>query len=400
MGKRHSKKPGSDGRLVLEQKVVPVRQWVIDKALPFWAGSTVDGAGGFCEELSWGGAPNWKAERRLRVQARQIFSYSLAHELGWCDGLPIARRGLNFMLTKGFMPDGHPGFISLLNPDYSVKDARRDLYDHAFYLLALAWQARIGESRAALALADTIILLLDQNLVAENGGYLEGLPQGDPRNALRRQNPHMHLFEAFMSLYDASGEEKYLHRAGQIFELFKNHFFDENTATITEYFHHDWRPARGTQGQSVEPGHMAEWVWLLRQFTARTSINTRPWADQLYQRLCGYDTLLLRDEMNKNGQVLRATRRLWVQTEMVKAHLAQAENGETDSFRLAAAGIEMLASKFLRPDGTWLDMLGDTGLPVIGPVPTSTFYHIMCMVAESCRVAGLDTVKPKAQIHV
>ncbi|PHS36796.1 MAG: mannose-6-phosphate isomerase [Robiginitomaculum sp.] len=399
VGKRHSVKPGENGRLVLEQKTLPVRQWLKDKALPFWAKNAIDDAGGFCEELAYGGTPNWQAVRRLRVQARQVYAYSLAHELGWYAGQPIARRTMNFMLTKGFMPDGSAGFISLLNPDYSVKDPRRDLYDHAFYLLALAWQAKVGAGRAPLALADTILLFLDQNLIADNGGYLEGLPQGDPRNALRRQNPHMHMFEALMSLYDASGAEKYLHRAAQIFELFKQYFFDERTATITEYFHQDWRAARGKQGQSVEPGHMAEWVWLLGQYTRRTAIDTRPWANKLYQKLCGYDTLLLPDEMNKDGQVLRSTRRLWVQTEMVKAHLAQAENGETDSYRLAAAGIEMLASKYLRPDGTWLDALGENGLPVIGAIPTSTFYHIMCMVAESCRVSGLDSVKPKVQIH-
>ena len=55
---------------------------------------------------------------------------------------------------------------------------------------------------------------MDGALGADNGGYYEGHPLGDPRNALRRQNPHMHLFESFMALYDATGHEK-ISKAGR-----------------------------------------------------------------------------------------------------------------------------------------------------------------------------------------
>jgi len=377
-----------------------VRAWLIDRALPFWATHAVDTEGGFCEELSRYSKPNWQTIKRLRVQARQVFSFSLAHECGWYEGMPTAKRALNFMLAKGFMADGKPGFVSLLSADNGIEDPRRDLYDHVFYLLALAWYARVSGEQTPLALADYVLEFLDSNLADEGGGYFEGLPQGDPRNALRRQNPHMHLFEAFMALYDASGDRKYLQRADGIFDLFKEHFFDVDTHTITEYFRQDWRAANGVQGQSTEPGHMAEWVWLLGQYQARSGVDTRAWANRLYLKLCSCDTLLLPDEMDKTGKTMRATRRLWVQTEMVKAHLAQAEMGEVDSFRLAAVGINTILDKYLRPDGTWVDVLGENGLPVLGSVPTSTFYHISGMVSEACRVAGMaDVEKPKVQLR-
>lgn len=399
MGKIHKPqakpKPGQNGQQALERSATAARAWLVDKALPFWAENAVDNTGGFCEELTRQSKPNWQAVRRLRVQARQIFTYAMAQERGWHDGLPMANQTLDFMLTKGFMPDGYPGFISLLNPDISVKDPRRDLYDHAFYLLALAWHSRVSGKPTSLALADTVLYFLDTSLCAENGGYLESLPEGDPRNALRRQNPHMHLLEAFMALYDVNGEQKYLQRAVNIFELFKQHFFDGDTHTITEYFHYDWQPAHGKKGQSIEPGHMAEWVWLLGQYQARSGVDTRPWAERLYHKLCSYDTLLLPDEMDKFGKTLRTTRRLWVQTEMVKAHLAQAEMGEADSFHLAATALDLIMEKYFRPDGTWIDMLGENNLPVLGAVPTSTFYHITCMIAEACRVAGIADIEGK-----
>jgi len=397
---RPEQKPGHYGQQALARSAWSVRAWLVDKALPFWAENVVDSSGGFYEELSRNSEPNWNAVRRLRVQARQVYTYALAQEKGWYEGHSIADNALKYLLAHGFMRDGHPGLISLINPDTSVNDPRRDLYDHAFYLLALAWHARVNEQNTSLALADTILRFLTAKLGASNGGFLEGLPENDPRNALRRQNPHMHLFEAFMALYDASGNEKYMRQAAEMFALFRRHFFDLDTRTVTEFFHHDWTPAKGKKGQSVEPGHMAEWVWLLGQYQSRSGVDTRPWAMRIYHKLCTYDSLLLPDEMDKSGKTVRATRRLWVQTEMVKAHLAQAELGEIDSFRLAAAGIDMIMEKYLRPNGTWIDALGENGLPVLGPIPTSTFYHISCMVSEACRVAGIaDMEKPKVQIR-
>ncbi len=362
--------------------------WLVVAALPFWADQARDEGGGFCEDLHADGHPNWQAVRRLRVQARQIYSYAMAYRMGWCKDRSVADHTLDFMLAKGFMPDARPGFIALLNPDGSVRDDRRDLYDHAFYLMALARHSQICKGHTTLALADSLIAFLDEKLAADNGGWTEGLPVNDPRNALRRQNPHMHLFEAFLTLYDASGNQKYLDRAHEIFALFKAHFFDPDTATITEFFHQNWRPAHGAKGKSVEPGHMAEWIWLLGQYEQRTGIDTNVWRQQLYTQLLKYHGPFLFDEMDKSGQALRKTSRLWVQTEMVKAHLAEAEFGDTQATERAAHWLERILDDYLCANGSWRDIMGENGLPLDGPVPTSTFYHIVCMITEAVRVSG------------
>ncbi len=373
------------------------RDWLVNKALPFWADNARDAQGGFCEELNQNGEPNWSAIRRLRVQARQIYAYALGFENGWTKDRSVTDHSLDFMLAKGFMPDEKQGFIALLDKDLQIYDDRRDLYDHAFYLLALAWHSRICDGFTTLALADCLIAFLDENLGADNGGWYEGLPKGDPRNVLRRQNPHMHLFEAFMVLYDASGNEKYLRRASDIFELFKTHFFDPQTAVISEYFHHDWVVAKNAKGKIIEPGHMAEWVWLLGQYEHRTGINTRKWADKLYNKLLEFKQNWLVDEMDRTGNIIRATSRLWVQTEMCKAHIAQAEFGDKYAPELAARLLSRIQKHYLQDNGTWVDVLGENGLPLIGAIPTSTFYHIICMIAEAARITGLGNIDKKVK---
>ena len=59
--------------------------------------------------------------------------------MGWYpEGREIALKGLEHLLTKAKAPDGRPGFVHVLAPDGAVLDPRRDTYDHAFVLLALA----------------------------------------------------------------------------------------------------------------------------------------------------------------------------------------------------------------------------------------------------------------------
>ena len=379
----------SEGQAQLARASARARDWTAQIALPFWAETAQAGDGGFCEELSPSLQPNWLAVRRLRVQARQVYTYAHAHELGWMNGLPIAKNTLNFMINRGFMPDEQHGFIHLLNPGLNVKDARRDLYDHAFYLLALAWYGRVSKQDLAFALADSLIAVLDETLKADNGGWYEGLPLSDPRNALRRQNPHMHLLEAFMALYEATGADKYLQRARTIYQLFTYHFFDQQTGTITEFFHRDWRAAKGAKGQSVEPGHGAEWVWLLSEYERLSGVNTEAYAAQLYDRILINTGVFLNDEERKDGSPVRRSKRLWVQTELVRAHLAQARRGQSGSYSLAAAVLDGIFDHYLDSRGVWTDQLGEQNLPVHGPIPTSSFYHIFGMIAASCESAGL-----------
>ena len=87
------------------------------------------------------------------------------------------------------------GCALLLKADGSVLDSTRDLYTQAFYLLALAWRFRLSSDAKWLEAADRQIAFLDTEMASPEGGYIESIPDRLPR----RQNPHMHLFEAFLA---------------------------------------------------------------------------------------------------------------------------------------------------------------------------------------------------------
>ncbi|WP_371397188.1 AGE family epimerase/isomerase [Fretibacter rubidus] len=361
--------------------------WLRDAALPFWAEMAIDSKGGFFEDLALDGTPNTDAVRRVRVQARQIFVYANAHKAGWYDSTAILDRLYDFLMTYGYRPDGAAGFVHRIGPDYTVTDAKRDLYDHAFYLLACA--SLMGCDGAtkhdeAAALTDTLLDFIDVEMGACTG-WTEGVPAVLPR----RQNPHMHLFETSMALYDVTGESRFMDRAARIYRLFTDHFFDADNHIIREFFDNDWTYADGALGQTAEPGHACEWVWLLGQYEARSGVDTRCYADALYARAFENGGVFLNDEEDVNDAVRRDTKRLWVQTEVIRAHLAQMEYGNKDAQDKAVAAMAAFRESYLNPNGTWNDQFDGAGGMIATTIPTSTFYHIYGMITEAVRIKSL-----------
>lgn len=379
---RSSPSPGES----LRRAASRFESWFRERALPFWKGNGIDPvARSFYERLLPDGSPDLKADVRLRVQARQIFVYAFAQDLGWCDnGRAPAEGALAFVERVGAHSAG--GFVHLLDSRHRVIDERQDLYDHAFFLLAYAWCHRAFGTGGALRKAAELANYLDRALGSEKGGWLEG----DYPAPCRRQNPHMHMLEAYLALYDASGEHRWLDGAERIVRLFEKHFYDARRGVLLEYFADDWAPLPGEKGGIVEPGHMMEWVWLLRWYESRTRRSLAHFADTLYDRACALGTSagsgLLIDEISADGRVLGANKRCWPQTEYIKAAVAQARAGRRECEAHAAQAIDRLFRYYLDEvpvPGLYLDRrdAGDAIIP--GPVPASTLYHLIVAAAEA-----------------
>jgi mannose/cellobiose epimerase-like protein (N-acyl-D-glucosamine 2-epimerase family) len=323
--------------------VATLRTLMIEHSLPLWAGEGWDRAtGGFVEKLDREGRADRAAPRRVRVQARQIYCFAKAAQMGWYpEGREIAIKGLDYLLTKAKGPDGRPGFVHLLAPDGTVIDSARDTYDHAFVLLALASAYRLNNDAQIRSEIESLLTFLDTELRSPHGGYIEGIPASLPR----RQNPQMHLFEAMI-------------------------------ATVC-----------------VEPGHQAEWVWLLKGFERITNCPTaRHRAGLLASALRYRDeaTGCLLDEGRADGRIAKSTRRLWPQTEIAKAWLAQFEAGEQAAADEARDALVRLYRHYLCHPvrGAWYDQFDRDNQSLVDFIPASSFYHIVCAVSEAERVLG------------
>ncbi len=369
-----------------QQSFLRFKNWFIEKALPLWVKQSYDHTrGGFYEALNFNGAPATGLARRVRVQSRQIYTLTEAGLRGWHkDAEALAAKGFDFFLNAACPDEGVRGCAHLLSEDGEIIDDRRDLYDQAFLLLACASRWKAAEDDRALTLADNVARFLDRELASSYGGWAE-----DDRGTLpRRQNPHMHLFEAFTALYEATGQKQWLDYAAKALELMRSVFFDPGRGVLREFF--DGEMKFLTDRSAVEPGHMFEWVWLLRNYQRHSRADLAAYRRTLFSRAVelGEDPDFygfIGNEISIRARPGRADKRLWPQTEYIKACLAEAEDGNTDARRRAAQLINDLFETYLETPtpGLWIDEYDITGAAIAPHVPASILYHIFEAVAET-----------------
>lgn len=361
---------------------------MIERSLPLWSSQGWDpSGGGFVERLHSTGRADYVAPRRVRVQARQIYCFAKAAQIGWYrEGQEAAMKGLEYLLAKARSPDGRPGFVHMLDPHGSVLNATRDTYDHAFVLLALATVYQLTNDAQVRSEIDSLINFIDAGLTSAHGGYIEGIPAALPR----RQNPQMHLLEAMIATFDATGDPAFQRRASELHGLFVANLYDPHRKVLGEYFEEDWSRMEPV---CVEPGHQAEWVWLLKGYERISGTSTQKLRSELLASALRYGdevTGCLFDEGNSDGSIRKFTRRLWPQTEIAKAWMAQAEAGEQGAGDEAQDALVRLYRCYLCHPvaGGWYDQFDRDNRSLVDTIPASSFYHIVCAVAEAERVLG------------
>jgi len=362
--------------------------WLIEETAPFWRDRGVDeAAGGFHEKLDLERHPIVDEGKRIMVQARQVFTFArLADRV---DGAAdAARNGLNFLFDHGRHPDG--GWRHRVTRDGRPLDDKRDLYDQAFVIFAAA--AAMSFRKDARAIADATLEYLEAARRHPAGGYVECVEaNGEPAEGPRLQNPHMHLFEALLAMHEASGEAAYLDRAAELFRLARDRFVVDGA--LREYFSQDLTPADGDAGRIVEPGHHFEWVWLLHRYADMAAVSeARDLAARLYAFACdhgigaGHGGVI--DRVSPTGAVLKPDRRLWAQTEALKAHAAclEATGDKVAVRRLDAQLAVLLRDHLVGEKGAWQEHLDADGINFHGFLPASSLYHVTFAASELDRI--------------
>jgi mannose/cellobiose epimerase-like protein (N-acyl-D-glucosamine 2-epimerase family) len=372
-------------------------EWMFDSALPLWSRNGIDQVfGGFHDSLDMETGSCVTPTKRSFVQARQIYVFAESAKLGWPGPWQAALENGLATLEDSCRHDEW-GYINTIGSNNKKLQTKRDLYDQAFVAFAkscVAFAIRDNDiaSRGHIADARNLLESVEKNWAAPSGGFYEG--ELHPKLP-RKQNPHMHLLEAYIALAIATGDAADVVRANSIANFAVKKIIDSDYHVIPEYFTEHWDPV-STNGQfSVEPGHHFEWVWLLCRLANIGGVDHRPLAKKLWHFACDYGIDERRgvaiDEVSQNGLVISSRARLWPQTERLKAALAMMEFGVSDARDEAEKSFAGL-NKYLQTPvhGLYYDKLLDDGSFVNEPARASSLYHIVCAFSELERVVSLD----------
>ena len=357
-------------------------------------------AGGYAEHVSspWVEAASLGAlpERSALAQLRLAYTFLHAGKLG-LEGAAAAGISALAGANRVFWREELRGWTRRADLEGACLDATVDSYDQAFGLLALAWDGSgPSRSQAYAALAG-----LDEECRGPGGGYREfrngfAAPGSLPVAGLRRQNPHMHLLEAFLAWWKVDPEGPWRERAAAMVALLRNRFLESGEGFLREYFDENWLPLGGESGSSLESGHHFEWVWLLSEYRKLSgddsvALLARKLYDFALKRGVDTDALAF-ERISPRGEVVAGTKLLWPQTEQLKAHLAVYEWSGDAAARAAAQRVLRLIGSLYLGDGFFVNALDRDRHPIHEPTRSRLLYHIFLALAEAERV-----LEPKSE---
>src|ERR1700719_323460 len=351
-------------------------RWLADHAWPLWLEHGVDWRHrAFHEHLDSASLQCQAPFRRLRVAARQTYVFSKAARYGVPRAKEAVAVGLDFLRGPARLPNG--GFAWRFDLDNRPIDSTRDLYDHAFVLLAFAAAAEVVGADRVHADAIALVDYITTQFVHPAGGYHDSILAAAPR----RQNPHMHLFEALLAASDAFRDELFFSRARDLAALFVARFFQTKEGALPEYFDEALAPCREAGRFLVEAGHHYEWIWLLHWYEKSAAAMGAPAGPDLTSAAGSLFEFAERHAVSavndlvangnwSDGAVADGGFRLWPQTERLKA--VAPRRAECAASALGAIARHLAGA---RP-GLWIERMDAGGQAIVEAAPATSLYHL------------------------
>jgi len=276
--------------------------------LPFWTSRMKDEInGGFITHFDQEGKDTGEDEKSLIAQTRCLYTIASAHRAGYGDGkfAALARHGADFLIDK-MWDMKYGGFYWMMGRRGNVKMDQKIIYGQSFAMYSLSeYTLATGDPRG-LEYAGRVFDLLQKYCVdTMYGGYWEMFnrnwnlcgpgSQGGDRKTL---DVHMHLMEAFTTLYECSGQEVHRRKLLEDMEILINRIIHPVYKTGIPQFFMDWTvapqikfdiiwgwdrfSAEGQKGNATDNtcfGHNAEFAWLLLHALHILKTDPAPYAD-------------------------------------------------------------------------------------------------------------------------
>ncbi len=243
----------------------------IAQTMAFYHPRAIDPAGGFFHYFRDDGSVYDASHRHLVSSTRFVFNYAMAYrEFGNDEYLDATRHGLDY-LRQAHRDPATAGYAWTLR-DGVPEDRTHHCYGVAFVLLAYSTALKVGIEEARAWMDETWRLLEARFWEPEAGLYKDEADADWNFSAYRGQNANMHMCEAMLAAYEASGERRYLDRALRLADGMTRRQAAKADGLVWEHYDREWNidwdynrdnPKHLFRPWGFQPGHQTEWAKLL-----------------------------------------------------------------------------------------------------------------------------------------
>lgn len=261
--------------------------------IPFWAVRGVDALhGGYLTNYDRDGKPQGDLRKAIVTQARMVWGFSVFHSAypAYPGLLEAARQGVDFLIGH-FWDSRHGGWAWMCDREGRVLDNGKVTYGQSFMIYALAqYGLSSGDPRGLEYAGMTFDLLQKYAADTRHGAYYENMEEdwslsqpgyfaGDRKSL----DIHMHLLEAFTTLYQLSREDIHKRKLNEVISVILDKMLDHQAGCGGNQFdaalnpiapiaiRRTWNDDRG-KGEVIRElvdttsyGHNLELAWLLER---------------------------------------------------------------------------------------------------------------------------------------
>jgi mannobiose 2-epimerase len=369
--------------------------------ITFWIERAADHEyGGYYTNFNEQGQRLPMPEKYLNTQMRMVWWFSrLAHEYPTqAVYSQMARGGVDFMLQH-FWDTTCGGWYWKTRRDGSDPDQGKVVYGQSFAIYSLSeYTLGTGDPRGVEYACKTFDLL--QKFCADTrwGGYYENLERdwqisasGFNAGDRKSLDTHMHLMEAFTSLYAASQEEIHRRKLLEIVDLIANRMVDAENRCGLNQFDTSFKPIPAIAirrtfnaertGESPEKptettsfGHNVELVWLMRLALDTAGSNRDPYQaamrallDNAVQEGVDWELGGVYRDGVRGGQAIVLEKEFWQNAESLVGFLDGYEQFSDPQYLHAFVKIWQFAKDFMIVDGVgeWRMLVDKLGKPIV-----------------------------------
>ena len=244
----------------------------LENILSYWKNFTVDEVnGGFVGKIDNNNNIDYSAPKGSVLNARILWTFSAAYNLNADpEYLEMADRAFQY-INDYFIDKEFGGVYWLLDAKGSPVDTKKQVYAIAFTIYAFS--EYFSASKNPFAKEKAIELyngLIKHSYDIERGGYLEAfnrewnslddlrLSEKDA-NEKKTMNTHLHVLEAFTTLYRIWPNENLRRKIIELVHCFTTQIINKETGSLILFFDENWE----AKSDIVSYGHDIEAAWLL-----------------------------------------------------------------------------------------------------------------------------------------
>jgi mannose/cellobiose epimerase-like protein (N-acyl-D-glucosamine 2-epimerase family) len=283
---------------------------LINELLPFWTTRMKDEMnGGFITHFDKNGKDTGEDEKSLIAQTRSVYTLASAHRAGYGDGnlAELAKHGIDFLINR-MWDEKYDGFYWMMDRKGNVKIDQKIIYGQSFAIYSLSEYTLATGDPIGIEYAGKVFDLIQKYCTDTMfGGYWEMFHRdwqlcgpGSKGGDRKTLDVHMHLMEAYTTLYECTANELHRRKLLEIIDLLLNRFIHPVYKTGIPQFFKDWTIAPQIKfdiiwgwdrfsgdGQKANVtdntcyGHNAEFAWLLLHALEILKISQNNYRDVL-----------------------------------------------------------------------------------------------------------------------